>query len=177
MSEQHIEEQPYDDRHTTLDREALQRVTPPRQPENGGEELRLLDNGDHIGNDHQEPRPPRGFWEPQVPRTDMPSRVPGQNMLSQPTPEPAGFFRASGLPLADHPTAHPPYAPPDAPGLQWRAPGGYVLRDLANFPWEHNRFDPQGVSNVELRTVYAHMLEAATRLRAEMRERGMQVDL
>lgn len=155
---EHIDHQPYDDRDNT----------PSVQ-------------GEHIGNDHQEgPAPnffglpdavtPAGyqgdgreareeartsFFEPVVPRTDMPSRIPGQHMLRD-------------LPAAE---------PFPVVGLSWRSPDGTVRSNLAAFPWENNRRIGAETSNIELRTIYAHLIEAATLARAEMRERGMQVDL
>jgi hypothetical protein len=145
-----IEEQPYDDRHNT----------PPVQ-------------GEHIGDDHQERdvfRTPGIFqdgagevreeartslFEPVMPRTDMPSRIPGQHMLRD-------------LPAVE---------PIPTVGLSWRSSDGTMRTNLAAFPWANNRQIGVETSNIELRTIYAHLIEAATLARAEMRERGMQVDL
>lgn len=87
----------------------------------------------------------------------MPSRVPGQALLR---PEFTGHDA--------RPVSH---------GLQWHSGDGTVRHNLADFPWEGNRLHGIETSNVELRTIYAHLIEAATIARREMRERGMQVDL
>lgn len=174
MNEQRIEEQPYDDRHNT----------PPRKPvrfEDGAEEIRDVvglnqspleqvsnpewtwspgfeTQGDHIGSDHQEPMRATTEYFDRA-RTQMPSRVPGQGLL--------------------HPHVAEHGIPAFGTGLNWLASVQSPIRaDLVNFDFGHagglGGFD---VSNIELRTIYAHLLETAGRVRAEMRERGMQVDI
>lgn len=180
MNEQRIEEQPYDDRHNA--------PAVLRNP---------VADGEHIGNDHQEQlidagadghtsffRPAYGSdgqhigeeinhphaQRPEFPgrttteyfdraRAQMPSRVPGQGLL--------------------HPHVAEHGVPAFGTGLNWLASVQSPIRaDLVNFDFGHvgglGGFD---VSNIELRTIYAHLLETAGRVRAEMRERGMQVDI
>lgn len=156
-----IEEQPYDLRHDT-----------PMTPRNAVAELdvtghgqspmgRIPDMGEHIGNDHQAPvwteetsaAPPATeyFRRPEAP---LPSRVPGRGLFEE-------------IPMAQPVTQH---------GLQWHSGDGTVRHNLAGFPWENNRRIGVDTSNVELRTIHAHLMEAIALARAEMRERGMVVD-
>ena len=148
-------EQPYDGRFdTAVDKDRLERIQAPID----GTHENPFDQplpGEHIGNDHQEPvfRPVERFRAPE----DMPRR----------------------------PLIHPHVAEHGIPafgsGLNWVASVQSPVRgDLVNFDWAR----PQAgvipgpeVSNIELRTIYAHLLETAGRIRAEMRERQMQVDL
>lgn len=150
------DEQPFDNRHTAD-------VTRADAP--AAERLPML--GEHIGNDHQ--APPGGFsWTPEQHNREieneqeLPRRRPGQ--LIHPHIQQYGY---------------PPHLETQAPaqGLVWHTGDGTARHDLANFPWENNRHIGAETSNIELRTIYAHLIEAATLARAEMRERGMQVDL
>lgn len=116
--------------------------------------------GDHIGNDHQE-------------------AVREETGVFQPT---ATFERSVDMPRRS--LIPPRYADQALPtfgtGLNWVASIQSPVRsDLVNFDWARASEVAHGpeVSNIELRTIYAHLIEAATRLRAEMRDRGMQVDL
>lgn len=159
-----IESQPYDDRHNTVYNGPYGELKTQPAPifEDGAEELRVEDrqestsffrpvfddNGAHVGEEINHPHARR----PEFP--GMPSRVPGQNLFNPPPPMPA--FDT---------------------GLSWVSPDGTVRHNLANFPWASNRQAGVETSNIELRTMYAHLIEAATLARAEMRERGMQVDL
>lgn len=84
-------------------------------------------------------------------------------------------------PLFDLPQPHRPYvAPAFGTGLSWQASMQSGIRiDLVNFPWAQGREDGQRptVTNIELRTIYAHLIEAASAVRSEMFERGMRIDL
>lgn len=108
--------------------------------------------GDHIGNDHQEP-----MWTEDNGGFQLPTRRPAQNLFNP-----------------------PPVTPAFGTGLNWTASAQSPTRpDLVNFDFSaaHPYENAPMVSNIELRTIYAHLLETAGRVRAEMRERGMQVDL
>lgn len=115
-------------------------------------------DGEHIGNDHQEQPIDAGtaFWTQDPRPAVMPSRIQEQSLFNP-----------------------PPLMPAFGSGLNWLASVQSPIRaDLVNFDFGHvgglGGFD---VSNIELRTIYAHLLETAGRVRAEMRERGMQVDI
>lgn len=101
---------------------------------------------------------PAAFWtQEDAPLTQaLPSRTPGQSLI------PPGFR-----------------VPAFGTGLSWQADAQSMVHlDLVNFPWDQGRDRGElTISNIELRTIYAHLIEAATQVRAEMRERGMQVDL
>lgn len=143
MSE-HIEEQPYDDRHNT----------PPQNP--------FKDNGDHIGNDNQEPMP--AYRAPSSVATEyfrpIPHDVedPGPLPYRAPAPVSIDLFRTTET------------AP--SKGLQWVLGDGSTLVDIASWDWSNAR----QLSNIELRTIHAHLLETIAGVRAEMRERSMVVD-
>lgn len=145
-------EQPYDGRFdTAVDKERLERIQAPIDGEHENPFDQRPLEGEHIGNDHQEPvfRPVERFRAPE----DMPRR----NTI-----------------IAEH------NAPSFGPGLNWVASAAWPTRpDLVNFDWStaHPYENTPLVSNIELRTIYAHLLETAGRIRAEMRERQMQVDL
>lgn len=113
--------------------------------------------GDHIGNDHQEAA--RYLADPVM-------GAPGNEFWTQ------GGGDASSLPRREPGRMFQP-----AFGLQWHAPDGTVRHNLADFPWENNRRTGVETSNIELRTIYAHLIEAATLVRQEMRDRGLVVDL
>ena len=111
--------------------------------------------GERIGDEINHPHAQR----PEFPGEPMPSRVPGETLI--------------------HPRVREHGIPSFGTGLNWLASAQSPIRgDLVNFDFAHvgglGGFD---VSNIELRTIYAHLLETAGRVRAEMRERGMQVDL
>lgn len=129
MNEPRIEEQPYEDRHNT-----------PVVPRNA------VADGEHIGNDHQEP-----VWTEDNGGFQLPSRRPGHNLFS-----PA------------------PVIPSFGTGLSWQASAQSPrVDDLASIDWDSMK----GMPNVELRTLFAHLMEASSAVRAEMRARAMQVDL
>lgn len=151
--ELHLGSDPSDLRHdvTGLDKRAAERV---------------LQAGDHIGNDTQAPVVPRNPWH-----DDPEGFVPIEKFDERP------------------PIAYPPVAssrrtefysdvrpPSQQRGLQWHSGDGAVRSNLAAFPWEVNRRNGVETSNVELRTIHAHLMEAIALARNEMRERGMVVD-
>lgn len=92
-----------------------------------------------------------------------------------------GFQLPVRRPVSTHSLfSPPPPMPAFGTGLNWVASAQSPVRtDLVNYGFD--LLDPHDnrpmVSNIELRTIYAHLLETAGRVRAEMRERGMQVDL
>lgn len=167
------EQQPYEDRHNTaVDKDRLQRIQAPRF-EDGAEEIRenpfdqpddvthltapamprIPNMGDHIGNDHQAP-----IFQP-IERFRAPEEMPRRPLI--------------------HPYVAEHGIPSFGTGLNWVASVQSPVRsDLVNFDWgQGNPVAGHEVSNIELRTIYAHLLETAGRIRAEMRERQMQVDL
>lgn len=174
-------EQPYDERHNTA---------PKPRFEDGAEEIRENPfdqrplEGEHIGNDHQER--PTGLFA----GTDTGGRYRQFAHPGGDTPMPEGDFRPverfqAPEEMPRRPLIHPYVAEHGVPafgtGLNWVGNTQLPVRpDLVNFDWAQ-----QGagvipgfeVSNIELRTIYAHLLETAGRIRAEMRERQMQVDL
>jgi hypothetical protein len=165
MSDQ-IEHQPYDDRHAMMDKEAIQRVTPPLDQDATGLNRSPMGQVPSLADQDG------GFWtqEASAPvveqtgyfervHTSLPSRVPGQGLI--------------------HPHIAEHGIPSFGSGLNWRASVQSPVRgDLVNFDWgQDNAVFGLEISNIELRTIYAHLLETAGAVRAEMRERGMQVDL
>jgi hypothetical protein len=176
-------EQPYDERHNTAPTEestvdAVNRVARELREK---EQARI--NGEHE-NGFSEPRPSGLFSG-----TDTGGRYRQFAHPGGETPMPEGDFRPTetfersvGLrPPLIHPHVAEHGIPSFGSGLNWVASTQSPVRpDLVNFDWAR-----QGagvipgfeVSNIELRTIYAHLLETAGRIRAEMRERQMQVDL
>lgn len=163
-----IEEQPYDDRHNTaVDKEAVQRVQTPAF---------LLDSGDHLGNDHQAANPGSEEFRMYPTPPQMPESA-------GPSDDGTGFFRPverfrapEEMPRRD--SFIPDRMPSFGSGLNWVASAQSPIRgDLVNYEWGTMPGFVNHVTNIELRTIYAHLLETAGQVRAEMRERGMQVDL
>lgn len=177
---------PFDDRdNTTVDKHRLERID---ALVDGPIEENVVDAvnrvarelreqgtipGEHIGNDHQE---------------SLYAHATAAFRGDGPNDEGTGFFRPverfrAPEEMPRRPLIHPHVAEHGIPafgtGLIWRASVQSPERpDLVNFDWaqQGGGFDPE-VSNIELRTIYAHLLETAGRIRAEMRERQMQVDL
>ncbi len=156
MSTLDHDEQPYDDRHNT--------PAPPPPAEWATPAVPLRD-GEHIGNDHQEPAATQF-----VPPIEVPLSAHGRQFVDELTRrERAREFRFDEMPVSTFGT-----------GLIWRASVQSPERaDLVNYDWGSRSGGAPilEVSNIELRTIYAHLLETAGAVRAEMRERGMQVDL
>jgi hypothetical protein len=166
MNDIHHGEDPADLRHNTPPVESgpMDRFMEIRPADAYGTPLR---DGEHVGNDHQEQKA-RLFPTPN----------------SGPNDDGTGFFQPVEqyrapveLPRRDGFTAPRPVDV--ATGLIWRSSAQAPPRtDLVNYDWSTgNPIAGPEISNIELRTVYAHLLETAGAVRAEMRERGMQVDL
>lgn len=103
--------------------------------------------GDHIGNDHQEAT---AFWT--------------QEDAPLPRREPARSFTAGS----------PDPLPAFDTGLQWQmgVDSPHRLVNLASIRWRD-----LNISNIELRTIHAHLMETVANVRQELRDRGLVVDL
>lgn len=133
-----------------------------------GAQPKMLDNGDHIGNDMQEPI--RLAMADFVPRNPWPFAEEKPDELSRPV------YDGQGNRVGDE-INHPHAQRPEFPGravqaLQWHNGRGDAITNLAQFDWKYAAAMP----NVELRTIHAHLMEAVAQARTEMRERGMVVD-
>lgn len=117
----------------------------------------MLDNGDHVGNDTQEPAAPRNPWH-NDPENFVP--VPQFDVRSDPAKAGVGFVPQETFPVRA------------TQALQWHNGRGDTITDLAQFDWEY----ASNMPNVELRTIHAHLMEGIAKARQEMRVRGMVVD-
>lgn len=168
--ELHLGSDPSDLRHdvTGLDKRAAERV---------------LQAGDHIGNDAQESAAPHNPWHSD-PAGFVP--VPQFDVRSDPAKAGVGFVAKEAFGDTAGPLPYPPVSTsprrsdpqgPELPvratqALQWHNGRGDTITDLAQFDWEY----ASNMPNVELRTIHAHLMEGIAKARQEMRVRGMVVD-
>jgi hypothetical protein len=160
-----IEEQPYDERHNTppavdhdatgLNRSAMGRVQELADvaPEHQAPGTVFWTQGDHIGNDHQEGVREEMAFQP-VERFRAPEEMPRRPLI--------------------HPHVAEHGIPSFGTGLTWQASvQSPRVEDLASVDW----LTMERMPNVELHTIFAHLMVASEAIRSEMRRRGMRVDL